>query len=238
MSSAPTAVRASCAGARRSSSPTTTSRRTGSSATSASGASSSALPTFRQVCDPAQPIAIVQIGPDHHRFSFMLDRDEPPERATDSDASGSASLRYLGRDEAELVRRRQLRVPLADRRALARRAVPARGRRGARDAAVPRAGHVLGNPRQPQPRLEARPRSCAGRPIAAILDTYQPEREPHVRFITEKAIELGRVQTLRDPVGGERPRRPAARTARARTRRRRRSASRASRPDLSPKAST
>jgi FAD binding domain len=32
-----------------------------------------------------------------------------------------------------------------------------------------------------------------------LLDTYQPEREPHVRFITEKAIELGRVQTLRDP---------------------------------------
>ena len=34
---------------------------------------------------------------------------------------------------------------------------------------------------------------------AAILDTYQPEREPHVRFITEKAIELGRVHMLRDP---------------------------------------
>jgi hypothetical protein len=33
-----------------------------------------------------------------------------------------------------------------------------------------------------------------------LLDTYQPEREPHVRFITEKAIELGRVQTMRDPV--------------------------------------
>ena len=33
-----------------------------------------------------------------------------------------------------------------------------------------------------------------------MLDTYQPEREPHVRFITEKAIELGRVQTMRDPV--------------------------------------
>jgi hypothetical protein len=32
-----------------------------------------------------------------------------------------------------------------------------------------------------------------------LLDTYQAEREPHVRFITEKAIELGRVQTLRDP---------------------------------------
>ena len=34
----------------------------------------------------------------------------------------------------------------------------------------------------------------------SLLDTYQVEREPHVRFITEKAIELGRVQTLRDPV--------------------------------------
>ena len=39
----------------------------------------------------------------------------------------------------------------------------------------------------------------AGRAGEALLDTYQPEREPHVRFITEKAIELGRVQTLRDP---------------------------------------
>ena len=40
----------------------------------------------------------------------------------------------------------------------------------------------------------------AGRADDALLDTYQPEREPHVRAITEKAIELGRVQTMRDPV--------------------------------------
>jgi hypothetical protein len=39
-----------------------------------------------------------------------------------------------------------------------------------------------------------------GRADDALLDTYQAEREPHVRFITEKAIELGRVQTMRDPV--------------------------------------
>ena len=39
----------------------------------------------------------------------------------------------------------------------------------------------------------------AGLAGSEILETYQPEREPHVRFITEKAIELGRVQTLRDP---------------------------------------
>src|SRR5690606_311011 len=34
---------------------------------------------------------------------------------------------------------------------------------------------------------------------ATLLDTYQPEREPHVRFIIEKAVELGKVQTMRDP---------------------------------------
>jgi FAD binding domain-containing protein len=39
-----------------------------------------------------------------------------------------------------------------------------------------------------------------GRAGDALLDTYQVEREPHVRFITEKAIELGQVQTMRDPV--------------------------------------
>jgi hypothetical protein len=38
-----------------------------------------------------------------------------------------------------------------------------------------------------------------GQADMTLLDSYQPEREPHVRFITEKAIELGRVQTLRDP---------------------------------------
>ncbi|MFF8513104.1 hypothetical protein ACF064_34085 [Streptomyces sp. NPDC015492] len=32
-----------------------------------------------------------------------------------------------------------------------------------------------------------------------ILDTYQTEREPHVRAVTEKGIEMGHLQTLRDP---------------------------------------
>ena len=53
-----------------------------------------------------------------------------------------------------------------------------------------------------------------------LLDSYQPEREPHVRFITEKAIELGRVQTLRDPEKArERDERLLARGARTGRRR-------------------
>jgi len=34
---------------------------------------------------------------------------------------------------------------------------------------------------------------------SSVLDTYQVEREPHVRAVTEKGIELGRGQTTRDP---------------------------------------
>jgi hypothetical protein len=32
-----------------------------------------------------------------------------------------------------------------------------------------------------------------------VLDTYQREREPHVRAVIEKGVELGRRQTIRDP---------------------------------------
>ncbi|WP_406251827.1 hypothetical protein [Streptomyces cyaneofuscatus] len=49
-----------------------------------------------------------------------------------------------------------------------------------------------------------------------LLDTYQSEREPHVRAVTEKGIELGHLQTLRDPdKAAERDRRLLARRAEA-----------------------
>ena len=38
------------------------------------------LPTFRQVCNPAEPIAIVNIGPRFHRFSFRLESGNHPRR--------------------------------------------------------------------------------------------------------------------------------------------------------------
>jgi 3-(3-hydroxy-phenyl)propionate hydroxylase/flavoprotein hydroxylase len=39
----------------------------------------------------------------------------------------------------------------------------------------------------------------SGRVQEAILDTYQSEREPHVAAVVHKGIELGKVQTMRDP---------------------------------------
>src|SRR6478752_4085464 len=47
-----------------------------------------------------------------------------------------------------------------------------------------------------------------------LLDTYQQERDPHVRAVIERGIELGREQTVRDPViAAERDRRLIAERA-------------------------
>lgn len=156
------------------------------------------LPTFRQVCDPAQPTSIVNIGPGYHRFSFMLSRDETAEEATKHEGVWSRVSRYLTKDDAELIRAanyvfrsrivkrwRHGRVFLAGDAAHEMPPFLAQGMcSGIRDS------HNLAW------KLDL---VLSGRADDSLLDTYQIEREPHVRFITEKAIELGRVQTLRDP---------------------------------------
>jgi 2-polyprenyl-6-methoxyphenol hydroxylase-like FAD-dependent oxidoreductase len=156
------------------------------------------VPTFRQVCDPAQPIAIVRIGPDHQRFSFMLEPDEDRAIATSPERVWERVADYLTPADAELIRVanyvfrsrvaerwREGRVLLAGDAAHEMPPFLAQGMcSGMRDA------HNIAW------KLDLVLRGVA--PMD-LLDTYQPEREPHVRFITEKAIELGRVQTLRDP---------------------------------------
>ncbi len=156
------------------------------------------LPIFQQVCDPVQPISIVRIGPHHHRFSFMLEPGESPEKATAPDAVWARVSRYIMHDDAELIRAvnyvfrsrivrdwRHGRVFLAGDAAHEMPPFLGQGMcSGIRDS------HNLAW------KLDL---VLTGRADDSLLDTYQSEREPHVRFITEKAIELGRVQTLRDP---------------------------------------
>lgn len=155
------------------------------------------LPTFRQVCDPAQPTSIVNIGPGYHRFSFMLDPGETAEEATKHEGVWSRVSRYLAKEDAEIIRVanyvfrsrivkewRHGRAFLAGDAAHEMPPFLAQGMcSGIRDS------HNLAW------KLNL---VLTGRADDGLLDTYQTEREPHVRFITEKAIELGRVQTLRD----------------------------------------
>ena len=156
------------------------------------------LPMFRQICDPAQPISIVRIGPHHHRFSFMLDPTESTEAVTAHNAVWARVERFLGHDDAELIRA----VSYVFRSRIAR--VWRHGRVFlAGDAAhemPPFLGQGMCSGMRDSHNLAWKlDLVLRGRADDALLDTYQAEREPHVRFITEKAIELGRVQTLRDP---------------------------------------
>lgn len=153
------------------------------------------LPTFRQVCNPHEPIAIVNIGPGHHRFSFRLDEDADRAEVTKAENVWPRVREFLSAKDARLNRTanytfqsliadtwRDGRILLAGDAAHQMPPFLAQGMvSGIRDArniawklGMTLDGHV------------------------DVLDSYQREREPHVRFITEKAIELGRVQTERD----------------------------------------
>lgn len=156
------------------------------------------LPSFRQVCDPKQPIAIVNIGPKHHRFSFMLDPGDTREEVSKPENVWPRVRDYLTPEDADLIRVanytftsaivdhwRKGRIMLAGDAAHQMPPFLAQGMvSGIRDA------------RNLAWKLDM---VLSGYPDD-LLDSYQPEREPHVRFITEKAIKLGRVQTMRDPV--------------------------------------
>lgn len=157
------------------------------------------LPMFRQVCDPAQPRSIVRIGPDHHRFSFMLDPGVSAQDATNTDSAWSRVADHIGPDDAELIRVANY---------VFRSRIAQNWRKGrfflAGDAAhemPPFLGQGMCSGIRDAHNLAWKLDTVLrGVAKSDLLDSYQTEREPHVRFITEKAIELGRVQTLRDPI--------------------------------------
>lgn len=155
------------------------------------------LPMAQQYGDPDQPTSIVSIGPHHHRFSFMLDQAVPSAADVDPEDVWRRVARWITPADAELIRV----APYTFRSTIARS-----WKRGrillAGDAAhqMPpflgqgmcsgfRDAHNLGW------KLDLVLRHEAGE---EILDTYPSERAPQVRAIIEKAVELGRVQTVRD----------------------------------------
>ncbi|MHA7987410.1 bifunctional 3-(3-hydroxy-phenyl)propionate/3-hydroxycinnamic acid hydroxylase [Rathayibacter sp. CAU 1779] len=156
------------------------------------------VPMARQVGDPEHPTSVIALGPQHHRISFMLDSIEDfpvesvPERVWERAAP------YIAEGDAELIRvatytfRSLLADSWRDRRILlagdsAHQMPPFLGQgmcSGIRDAQnlAFKLDLVLG-----------------GRSGDDLLDTYQTERMPHVTAIIRKGIELGRLQTIRDP---------------------------------------
>ena len=154
------------------------------------------LPAALQLGDPAQPVSIFTIDDEHQRFAFMLDDARQIDEITEDDVWQKVS-RWLGREDADPIRiatytfrSRSARQWRCDRVFLAGDAAhempPFLGQgmcSGIRDAnnLAWKLNLVL-----------------SGAADESLLDTYQLERAPHVQKITEKAIELGRLQTIRD----------------------------------------
>lgn len=156
------------------------------------------VPMARQVCDPAQPISIISLGPDHHRFSFMLGAGEDPEVERQPDLVWRRVAKYLAPGQAELIRAVTYTF---------RSLVAADWRVGrivlAGDAAhqmPPFLGQGMCSGIRDALNLAWKfDMILAGERGADLLDTYQSERDGHVRAVIVKGIELGRVQTMRDP---------------------------------------
>ena len=156
------------------------------------------VPMARQVCDPAQPISIISLGPDHHRFSFMLSADENPEEERQPERVWKRVAKYLSPGEATLIRAATYTF---------RSLIAERWREGrillAGDAAhqmPPFLGQGMCSGIRDALNLSFKfDLVLGGVQPDAIFDTYQTERDGHVRSVITKGIELGRVQTMRDP---------------------------------------
>ena len=163
-----------------------------------------------QICDPARPTTCVLMGEGRHRWEFMLRPGESPEQAQDPafvaellkpwKVDGAVRLERTAvyRFHALVARRwRQGRLLLAGD--AAHQMPPFAGQglcSGLRDAA--NLAWKLG-------------RVVRGQSPDALLDTYQPEREPNVRAIIGMALMMGRTVCILDPeAAAERDRRMLA----------------------------
>jgi len=156
------------------------------------------LPHALQIGDPRQPTSIISLGPSHHRFSFMLDSAEDFDAERDAERVWHRVAGRLSRDDADLIRvaTYTFRSTVADHWRVGRVLL-------AGDAAhqmPPFLGQgMCSGVRDAQNLAFKLALVLDGRAGADLLDTYQLEREPHVRAVIEKGIELGRLQTTRDP---------------------------------------
>lgn len=145
-----------------------------------------------QHCDPKRPVTSMPMAPGRHRWEFMLLDGETPETVTTDEAIAAMLAPYADAAALDIERRAVYRFHAL---------VAEKWRQGpvilAGDAAhqmPPFMGQGLCSGTRDAANLawkiEAVLRGHAGE---CLLDSYQIEREPHVRMITEMAVSMGKV---------------------------------------------
>lgn len=149
-----------------------------------------------QVCDPERPTTCVLMGPGRRRWEFMLRPGEDPNAAL-TDAFIQPLIAPWDCGPVEIERRAVYRFHgLVATRWRADRVLLAG------DAAhqmPPFAGQGMCSGLRDATNLAWKLTAALGGADPALLDTYQAEREPHVRAYIEQAIGMGRVVCTLDP---------------------------------------
>jgi 3-(3-hydroxy-phenyl)propionate hydroxylase len=151
-----------------------------------------------QICDPARPTTYLKMTGRRYRWEFMMLPGETAEQMLDDEFIKGLLKPWGATEQIEIVRKalyrfsgmvaqewRQGRVLVAGDAAHQMPPFAGQGMcAGIRDAGNLswKLGMVIRN--------EARD---------TLLDSYQEEREAHVRFVIENAIEMGRIICLTDP---------------------------------------
>ena len=156
-----------------------------------------------QLCDPRRPTTSTQSGPGRHRWEFMLMPGEEPENVTHKDAIKRRLADWIDPETVSIERSAVYRFHglIADQwrqdRVLiigdaAHQMPPFLGQglcSGVRDAfnLAWKLGSIVNDGTS-----------------NSLLDTVRSERSPHVRAITEAAIELGKLVCITNPDEAER----------------------------------
>lgn len=153
--------------------------------------------TCQQICDPARPVTYMAMSGQRFRWEFMLRPGETPEEMLD-DAKIRTLIAPWGCAERMLIERKavyRFHGLVADQWRVGRALI-------AGDAAhqmPPFAGQGMCSGIRDAANLAWKLAAIIHQDAdEAILDSYQAEREPHVRAIIETAIAMGKVVCLLD----------------------------------------
>ncbi|KUM23434.1 hypothetical protein AU467_08660 [Mesorhizobium loti] len=151
-----------------------------------------------QICDPARPMCLFQLGKTHRRFEFMMMPGETREHLEKPETVWELIKPWMTPDDADLIRN----VVYTFRSSMATRW---------------RAGRVFlaGDSAHLMPPFMGQG-MCSGLRDAvniawkldlvlrgaaddALLDSYEAERKPHVKVVIDLSTEVGRISCITDP---------------------------------------
>jgi 3-(3-hydroxy-phenyl)propionate hydroxylase len=167
-----------------------------------------ALPEYTvQLCDPARPMTVVNVGRERRRWEIMLMPGDDPARLTEPDIFWPMMKRWLGPDDAVLERAAVYTFHSVVQEGWRRGNLLLAGDACHQTPPVLGQGMCAGMRDAANLAWKLKAVLQGGAP-ASLLDTYESERRPHVAAFIELAVKLGAILQEIDPAkAAERDRR-------------------------------